>query len=202
VLLKLPVWTSVTHAALAEIFLCLNVSIAFFASRTYAALPGAGEGRLAPALANLIAGSTFVQILLGAVMRHRGAGLAISDFPLSLGHIVPPSAYMNRQVAIAFSHRVGALVVTLLIVIGAFSALRSAARSVRVAYAALLLVLLAQITLGAYTIWTQKNPVVTSLHVVTGALLMATTLINALLAGSLARRVEDEVVLKRSAVTV
>jgi cytochrome c oxidase assembly protein subunit 15 len=202
VLLKLPVWTSVTHAGLAELFLCLNVSIAFFASRSYANLPHGVEARLTPMMANSIVAATFIQILLGAVMRHRGAGLIISDFPLSLGHLIPPAEYMNRQVAIAFSHRVGAAVVTLLIVSGAVAALRSAVTPMRRAYSGLLIVLIAQITLGAYTIWTRKNPVITSLHVVTGALLLGTSVVNALLAGSVARRASSEIALEQSEVTV
>jgi heme A synthase len=66
----------------------------------------------------------------------------------------------------------------------------------------LLIVLIAQITLGAYTIWTRKNPVITSLHVVTGALLLGTSVVNALLAGSVARRTSSEIALEQSEVTV
>ena len=32
----------------------------------------------------------FIQLALGATMRHHGAGLAIPDFPLSYGKLVPP----------------------------------------------------------------------------------------------------------------
>ena len=51
----------------------------------------------------------YTQILLGATMRHTGAGLAIPDFPLMLGHLIPP--HWDPKIAIHFSHRVGALVV-------------------------------------------------------------------------------------------
>lgn len=180
VLLRLPVWTSVMHAALAEIFLCVNVAIAYFASRSYGEIEPQRRG-LAPGFAVTIVVATYVQIILGAIMRHRGAGLAISDFPLSLGHVIPPMEFMNRQVAIAFSHRVGAAVVFLLIFAGAFKALRGESGSVRVAYSLLLTLLVVQITLGAFTIWTMKNPVITSFHVVTGALLLGWSVVTTLI---------------------
>src|SRR6202030_2165604 len=53
----------------------------------------------------------YVQILLGATMRHTGAGLAIPDFPLMFGHLLP--THWDPQIAVHFSHRVGARVVVL-----------------------------------------------------------------------------------------
>ena len=55
--------------------------------------------------------SCIVQILVGATMRHTDAGLAIPDFPLAFGHLIPPS--WDPKIAVHFAHRVGALVVTL-----------------------------------------------------------------------------------------
>src|ERR1700731_353581 len=84
VLLLLPPAVSIAHASLAEIFFCTNVSIALFTSRWFASVRSMPKGD-AP-----IAGSTallvlvFAQILVGALMRHLHAGLAIPDFPLSL----------------------------------------------------------------------------------------------------------------------
>ena len=51
----------------------------------------------------------YLQILIGATMRHLGAGLAIPDFPLAFGHLVPPT--WSTQIAVHFTHRVVALVV-------------------------------------------------------------------------------------------
>ena len=53
----------------------------------------------------------YAQILVGATMRHTGAGLAIPDFPLMFGHLIPD--HWDPKIAIHFAHRVGALVVTL-----------------------------------------------------------------------------------------
>ena len=47
-------------------------------------------------------------------MRHTGAGLAIPDFPLMFGHLLP--THWDPKIAIHFSHRLGALVVVLGIV--------------------------------------------------------------------------------------
>ena len=40
-------------------------------------------------MATLTTALVYVQILVGAIMRHTGAGLAIPDFPWMFGHIVP-----------------------------------------------------------------------------------------------------------------
>ena len=46
-------------------------------------------------------------------MRHTDAGLAIPDFPLAFGHLIPP--HWDPKIAIHFAHRVGALIVTAMI---------------------------------------------------------------------------------------
>jgi cytochrome c oxidase assembly protein subunit 15 len=56
----------------------------------------------------------YAQILVGATMRHTGAGLAIPDFPLMFGRLVPD--HWDPKIAIQFAHRVGAVIVTLAIV--------------------------------------------------------------------------------------
>ena len=53
----------------------------------------------------------YMQILVGAAMRHTEAGLAIPDFPLMFGHVIPD--HWDPKIAIHFAHRVGALIVTL-----------------------------------------------------------------------------------------
>ena len=51
----------------------------------------------------------YLQLMLGASVRHTAAGLAIPDFPLAFGRLIPPLA--DPRVAIHFAHRVGALAV-------------------------------------------------------------------------------------------
>ena len=59
----------------------------------------------------------YVQILIGATMRHTDAGLAIPDFPLAFGQLIPP--HWDAKIAIHFAHRIGALVASVLIVAAA-----------------------------------------------------------------------------------
>src|SRR5438270_1069408 len=85
VLLLLPHSVSIAHAGLAEIFFCLNVSIAFFTSTMFRSLRMREKGDAPIGLTSLLVVVTYVQILIGALMRHLGAGLAIPDFPTSFG---------------------------------------------------------------------------------------------------------------------
>jgi cytochrome c oxidase assembly protein subunit 15 len=117
----------------------------------------------------------YVQLLLGALMRHTGSGLAIPDFPLALGRIIPP--FTSDKIVIHFAHRVGALVVAMMI-IWTFSRIYSAYSDHPLLYrpaATLLALLLIQWTLGAFTVWTAKSVLPTTAHVATGALILGTS---------------------------
>jgi cytochrome c oxidase assembly protein subunit 15 len=119
----------------------------------------------------------YVQIIIGATMRHTDAGLAIPDFPLAFGHLIPP--HWTQAIAIHFAHRVGALIASLLIVAAAghvFYHHRRRGELVRTSI--LLLILLSlQITLGAFTVLTHKHYIINSLHVVTGGSVLVTSLV-------------------------
>jgi cytochrome c oxidase assembly protein subunit 15 len=158
VIFLLPPAISIAHAGLAEIFFCLNVSIAVV---THGSLRSTRPNFLLPVI-------VYSQILLGALMRHLGAGLAIPDFPLSFGRLVPE--FTSSAIAVNFAHRAGALVVLIAILI-------AARRRMTVS---LLSIVALQIALGALTVWSGKNPIITSLHVMTGAATLAMTLIYAL----------------------
>ncbi len=188
VLFLLPPAISIAHAGLAEIFLCLNVSIALVASEWFGALQTTEKGDAPIGGTTALVLLVFVQILIGAQMRHLGAGLAIPDFPLAFGRVIPPMHSLG--VIVNFAHRLGGLAV-----IGAVLAVVIRLRRfesnhpLRHAAALLLLVVPAQILLGGYTVWSGKQPVITSLHVVTGALTLALSLILALSARAVGWRV-------------
>jgi cytochrome c oxidase assembly protein subunit 15 len=121
-----------------------------------------------------------VQIIVGATMRHTGAGLAIPDFPLAFRP--PDSAAVGREDRDPLRASRGR---------AARDGLRRATtahvfyhhrrRGELVRPALLLLVLLAtQITLGAFTVLTRKDVLINSLHVVTGGCVLATTVVLAL----------------------
>jgi protoheme IX farnesyltransferase len=181
VLLLLPPAISIAHAGLAEIFLCLNVSIAFFSSQWSDHLRAMEKGDAPIAGTTALVMLVYAQIIIGALMRHLHAGLAIPDFPLSFGHLVPP--FLSEQIAVNFAHRVGGMVVALA-VIAMFIRLRryEPRHPLRQIALLLLMVVPAQILLGGYTVWSGKQPVITSLHVVTGALTLALSLLLALTA--------------------
>jgi cytochrome c oxidase assembly protein subunit 15 len=179
VMFFLPASVSTAHAGLAEIFLCLTIAIALFTS------PGWIEGYGVPDLDDLtlrrLATTTtvliYAQILVGATMRHTGAGLAIPDFPLMFGRLVPD--HWDPKIAIHFAHRAGAVIVTLAIVATARDVWYHHRRRRELTRpAALLLVLVAvQVTLGGVTVLSQRDVLVNSLHVVCGALVLATSLV-------------------------
>src|SRR5476651_1620878 len=137
VLFFLPAAVSTAHAGLAEIFFCMTVAIAIFTSPGWIAGYGADTTRVGtdlqvgPPLRRLATFATiliYTQILVGATMRHTGAGLAIPDFPLMFGHLIPD--HWNSAIAIHFTHRLGALLVTLTI-LALFAHVRSRYRGHR-----------------------------------------------------------------------
>lgn len=181
VILRLPPAVSVAHACLAQAFFCLLVFLALATSRGFLRpdlRPPAGEG--VPSLRALGTASTilvFGQLVLGAVMRHTGAGLAIPDFPLAFGRLVPP--LRSLEIGVHFTHRVGALVAGIFILWTALRALRGRARRRDLAVPArlALALLAAQILLGGVAVTTRLAVLPTTLHLVNGALLMATCLV-------------------------
>jgi cytochrome c oxidase assembly protein subunit 15 len=183
VLLRLPTSVSVTHACLAQVFLCLTVTIAVCTSpRWLASRPVGVETAVLSlrVLTRVTVGLVFVQLILGALMRHTGAGLAIPDFPLAFGRVIPP--FTSQGVLIHFLHRAGALavaIVSLWTVARVLSAFGSESQLRRPALALLALLML-QLTLGALTIWTQRAVTPMTAHVAVGAAVLATSVILAL----------------------
>ncbi len=119
----------------------------------------------------------YTQILVGATMRHTGAGLAIPDFPLMFGHLIPD--HWSSAIAIHFTHRVGALLVSGAI-LTVFAHVRSRYREHRelMRPAALMVgLVVVQVTLGALTVLSRRDPWINSFHVVCGALVLTTSLV-------------------------
>ena len=186
VLFFLPTAVSVSHAGLAQLFLCLLVVLAVATSRRWvsevgSASPASRPEKIAP-LATATAIGVYLQILLGAVMRHTGAGLAIPDFPLAFGGLIPPK--LDFAIGIHFAHRMGALLVATMIFWTLGRVLRFASRErVLVLPASLLaLMVLVQGTLGGLVVVTAKAVLPNTLHVGGGALLLALSLILTLMA--------------------
>jgi len=177
VLFLLPPAVSVLHACLAQAFFCLVVTLAVVTGRNWPGDADASLRRSTRSLATAATIAVFLQLILGAVMRHTGAGLAIPDFPLAQGRVVPPLG--DAKVAIHFAHRVWALVVVILVGAVVTRVLRSASKPSPLHVPALLMASLAliQIALGAITVLSAKAVLPTTAHVATGAALLGTSLV-------------------------
>ncbi len=200
VLLLLPLAIAVSHAATAQAFFCLIVALALFTNPAWQTLPAVtsvGERPRLPLLAAVTTAIIYSQILIGAVMRHMGAGLAIPDFPLAFGKVVPSLESLPEQ--INFAHRVGAIVVSVFVCWTSIQVLRCYRQdsSLRRPAVAMLVLLALQITLGAMTILSGRAVIPTTSHVAVGAALLATSVALTLRAyrlidGRLVERVSKE----------
>jgi cytochrome c oxidase assembly protein subunit 15 len=206
VLFLQPHALSIAHAAVSEIYLCINMSIAFFTSRSFREARGVDDARAPVGLTTALVLAVYGQILLGALVRHIGAGLAIPDFPLSFGRIVPP--FTSLAIAANFAHRAGAAVVTILIVMVARKIFHGRSAQMRILATGLLAVVVLQIFLGAEVVWNGtrnttvyhslggaealRQAAITSFHVMTGAATLAGSLLLMLTARARSpRRVEE-----------
>ncbi len=183
------------HAALAQSFLVLLCAIALFTSRWWQNLPTT----LTPVVDRknlrrlLLFGACliFAQLILGATMRHQHAGLAIPDFPLAYGKVLPPmdpasvaSYNQNRyeiealnpitafQIGLQMVHRLIALLIFCAVAFCAWSTRRQLGARHPLAKLSQVWVALIflQVILGASTIWSHKAADIATAHVVVGAL--------------------------------
>lgn len=184
------------HAALAQAFLVLLVLIALATTRRWAewkaSLPTA-----CPAATRWVLGVTlliFVQLLLGASMRHQHAGLAVPDFPLAYGQVWPPTdeAFLDRvnalrtdtrdfhpitaaHVHLHMAHRILGMFLAGAVAVAAMKwrrgfAGRPGIRRLAYLWKGLIAV---QVLLGASTVWFNKAADVATAHVVVGAACLA-----------------------------
>lgn len=188
---------AILHGITGQLILALVVLLAAATGRRWIERAGQSPGG-ASAYPGLRAGALLVlnvlviQLVLGAWMRHTGAGLAIPDLPTAYGGIIPPLTqealdqavaqnplvtrpYTVAQVAIHFAHRIGALVV-LTVGLGFLVGLHRtvpAHPDLRWPARWLAWLLAVQVLLGAMVIWHQRPPDITTAHQATGAALLA-----------------------------
>lgn len=205
----LPTPISVAHGMLAQTFFLLTIFIAYALSREQRERFEQPRGVQANAVAGpalLLLAVVYIQLFLGALMRHTGSGLAIPDFPTMGGQWLPmftqeTLANINAwradvafetgrdlapvtfaQVWIHFAHRLNALLVVLATGGAAAVAWRIRHAHPRTWHAAVAIAALValQILFGVATIWTIRVPIVASLHVATGALILGVAMLFAL----------------------
>ena len=192
VLYFLPAPISITHAGLAHIFFCLIVSLTIFTSRGWLSSYHQNSSRIHSG--NLIRNNTltlqrvaiattliiYIQIIVGATMRHTGAGLAIPDYPLAFGKLIPP--HWDQAIYIHFAHRVGALVTLIAVLVTARCVWgqRQVRKELIQPLLIMIVLVLSQIVFGGWTVLSGKSLPVNTAHVSTGALLLAFSLSVAL----------------------
>ncbi len=182
-------WIGIFHALLAQSFFVGLVLLAVVTGRAFV------EKRwvhYAPhrSLRWVVLATTlliFLQLGIAATMRHEHAGLSIPDFPLAYGSLLPDTspqavAAINAQrvaagqpattavqIWIQMAHRGVALLIAAGVGIAAWQA-RHAARPLRGWAYTWLGMILVQIGMGAWTIWSDKAADIATGHMALGAL--------------------------------
>ena len=202
VLFLQPTPISVIHALFAQTFFMVTILIAYGLSDERAhRIPYDkvdNAGLKIPAY--WVMGLVYIQLIIGALMRHTQSGLAIPDFPLAGGYLLPPfnQAMLNTvhamqfdldvpfvsmsQVVVHFLHRLGGVSVAIAVGWLAWKTYQIKDSNNRIYRQSVLLdmLLLLQITLGAFTIWSLKEPLITSIHVVNGATILGLSMLMVL----------------------
>ena len=183
----------VFHACLAQAFFGSLVLIALVTSRTWASVPRQSMDRSILPLAMIATALIYLQLGLGATMRHQHRDLAITDFPTAYGQWLPdttPAAVARingvrdaaalsdvsaGQIWLQMFHRFGAVAVTVAVITLWFRVRRKGASvtALHRVSTVWLLLLACQLTLGAWTIWTNKAADVATAHVAVGATMLA-----------------------------
>ncbi len=202
---------AIIHGIFAQAFLCLTASVAVVTSRHWLAasvLPADPGARRIATVAAVSLGLLFAQLIVGALMRHYQAGLAIPDLPLAYGRVLPPTdasglsaindyraQTLGRgpvtlgQIWLHFGHRLGAIVVSVALLTLIVSVLRrSQLRGLATLAWLLGVMLVMQLTLGVFVVLKQKPADVTSGHVAVGALILLITFVLAMRAARLGCR--------------
>ncbi|MCE9624402.1 MAG: COX15/CtaA family protein, partial [Deltaproteobacteria bacterium] len=164
------------HLATSMLFLSLMVGIAFntFQPRFEAAPVSLLKLKrwVLPTLVLI-----YFQIVLGALVRHTGAGLACMDIPFCRGSLWPEGAPPILQVHML--HRLGGIVVALMVFLSSWRVAQVGRENPclrRLALLAPILVLI-QVSLGLWSIYSALGLFPVTAHLGVGALLLVTYLL-------------------------
>lgn len=207
----------VVHAFVAQTFFLLTIALAAGYSRWWRASP-ADDDAAPRALRILVTATTtvlFIQLMLGALMRHTESSLALVEFPMaSDGRLLPPTdaAGLTRlndarlfdhhldepvtltQVWFNFAHRAFAVPASLMVLaLTGLVFLCVPDRPLFTRPTALLAGLLSiQLVLGIMTVLSLRNVWLATSHVAVGVLMLATSFLLTLRAFRLAARPAPE----------
>ena len=190
------------HACVAQAFLGLLVFIALVTTKFWASLSNRhfDSQKFSPIkfLAIAITVAIYMQLALGATMRHQHRDLAILDFPTANGAWIPYTsasalAKINAwrdaralsdvsafQIWLQMVHRFLALIIAVAIVTFCARVWREMRDFAALERLSLLWVVLifCQISLGAWVIWSNKAADVATAHVALGAVMLSFGVIN------------------------
>jgi cytochrome c oxidase assembly protein subunit 15 len=196
------------HGCLAQGFFAIVATVALVTSRFWRRIKQAPNERDIRSLrfwTIIVTAMLFIQLVLGASMRHSHTGLSIPDFPTAYGRIFPPldaasiarinEARIATQAPISsdlillqYIHRIWAV----LIVVGLTSVAirilrrRQLAAPVRSIAGFWIVLVFVQFALGAWTVWSNKAADIATSHVFVGALsFMSGVLLSVILSAML-----------------
>ena len=192
VLFFLPPPVSIIHGILAQTFFMITIVLAYGLSIERSKRTEISGSSGVKRGAVIMCGLVYVQLILGALMRHTASGMAIPDFPTMGGLWIPTFSetmihninstlfdldidpVSRGQVIIHFIHRLGAIIVTGSIGFFGYK-YGSFAKENKLVFAAMVSIIgivILQFSLGAITVLSERSPYIASFHVVTGAALL------------------------------
>lgn len=208
VLFLLPTAVSIAHGMLAQTFFCIISSLALFTSQWWRNVDKGFQFTSdisIQTISILASAAVFLQLSLGALLRHTYSGLSIPDFPLAYGQLFPSLsvnaiAEYNQQlitlgikwpgdkhieayqIVIHLLHRFWAYVTASVVIFLGLKLWISASLPKRLRRTGIYLIIfiLIQFTLGIITVLSRKEFIVTSFHVVIGALILMTCVVTAI----------------------
>jgi cytochrome c oxidase assembly protein subunit 15 len=195
----LPDAISVSHATLAQTFFVLTIIIAYSQSQERALFEKKSKTVNKAFLRFLLffIFLIYLQLILGAIMRHTGSGLAIPDFPTMGGQWVPAlnQSMVNwvnawrfdhgldsitlKNIMWHLTHRIGAGVIFVSVCFlnwFGFRGYKQEPLVIRTLYYLDIMIAI-QITLGIVTVLSLKSPILTSLHVANGAAVLGVSVL-------------------------
>jgi cytochrome c oxidase assembly protein subunit 15 len=180
------------HACVAQAFFGLVVFIALVMSKPWNRFTISTRASRVFSIAMVATALIYAQLGLGATMRHQHRDLAILDFPTAYGNWIPDldpdklaqingwrdahglSNVTASQVWLQMTHRFVAVAIAIAVVACWVSVRKHAAEIValRRFSNAWVFFLACQLTLGAWTIWSNKAADIATAHVAVGAVML------------------------------
>jgi cytochrome c oxidase assembly protein subunit 15 len=185
------------HACLAQAFLGLLVVIAVVTTNFWRSLANvfADQKKIGPIkmIALVTTSAIYVQLALGATMRHQHRDLSILDFPTANGAWIPDTsanalAKINAwrdaralsdvtafQVWLQMAHRFLAMIIAVAVFAFCFQVWKHTGQVTSLKRLSIwwLVLLFCQLTLGAWTIWSNKAADIATAHVAMGAIMLS-----------------------------